>query len=106
MANGLAPEELREYFAGRLPDRLAEIEEACRAAQDADWTGQPLRTFHRLAHSLAGSGTTFGFPEVSETARNLERLLEGIMESGASPGEIEMREIEGFLAGLRRSAAS
>jgi chemotaxis protein histidine kinase CheA len=106
MASGLAPEELREYFAGRLPDRLAEIEDACRAAQDAGWTGQPLRTFHRLTHSLAGSGTTFGFPGVSETARNLERLLEGIMESGASLRESEMREIEGFLAGLRRSAAS
>jgi len=106
MTASLAPEELREYFAGRLPERLAEIEDACRAARDAGWTGQPLRTFHRLAHSLAGSGATFGFPEVSETARDLEHLLAGIMEDGSSPGEPEMREIEGFLAGLRRSAAS
>jgi HPt (histidine-containing phosphotransfer) domain-containing protein len=103
MADGLAPEELREYFAGRLPARLAEIEDACRAAQDAGWSGPPLRTFHRLAHSLAGSGTTFGFPEVSELARNLEHLLETFLENGTPPGEIEMREIEGFLDGLRKS---
>jgi periplasmic divalent cation tolerance protein len=102
--NEMAPGGLREYFAGRLPERLAEIEEACRAARDAGFTGEPLRTFHRLVHSLAGAGGTFGFPEVSESARELERLLKTFLTSAAAPGEAEVGEIEGFLARLRAIA--
>ena len=96
-----ASDGLREYFAGRLPERLAEIEEACRAARDAGYTGEPLRTFHRLVHSLAGAGGTLGFPEVSEVSRGLERLLKTYAGSGAPLNESEIGEIEGFLVRLR-----
>ena len=100
MSDMAAPDELREYFAGRLPERLAEIEDACRAARDAGFTGEPLRTFHRLVHSLAGAGGTFGFPEVSEVSRGLERLLKACL-GGAPASE---PEIEGFLFRLRTIA--
>jgi HPt (histidine-containing phosphotransfer) domain-containing protein len=91
-------QELRRYFAGRLPDRLAEVEQARDAARDAGWTGDPFRTFHRLVHSLAGAGATFGHPEVSELARGLERLLKASLASGAPPGE---EAVDGFLRRLR-----
>lgn len=80
-------EELRQYFAGRLPARLDEIEAAVAAARAAGWTGEPLRTAHRLAHSLKGAGATFGFPQVSELARELERVLAG-EDPGGGEGEI------------------
>lgn len=99
--NETASSELREYFAGRLPERLAEIEEACRAARNAGFTGEPLRTFHRLVHSLAGAGGTFGFPEVSDLARELERLLKTFLGSVAPLGEAEALEIEACLERLR-----
>ncbi|HEY0514737.1 MAG TPA: Hpt domain-containing protein [Thermoanaerobaculia bacterium] len=91
-------EELRSYFAGRLPDRLAEVERAGHAARAAGWTGEPLRTFHRLAHSLAGAGATFGHPEVSELARGLERLLKAALATGQPPEE---SAVNGSLRGLR-----
>lgn len=97
----LAPEELQQYFATRLPDRLAEIEEACHAAREAGWTGEPLKTFHRLVHSLAGAGATFGFPEVSDLARNLEGLLNAFLKKGTPPEGPEIRRAEGLLAWLR-----
>ena len=100
----MAPGELREYFAGRLPERLAEIEEACRAAREAGFTGEPLRTFHRLVHSLAGAGGTFGFPEVSEVSRGLEHLLKPLLGEGTPPGEAQIGEIGDFLARLRAIA--
>jgi len=90
--------ELRHYFAGRLPDRLAEVERARDAARAAGWTGDPLRAFHRLTHSLAGAGATFGFPEVSDLARRLESLLENALREGKPPEEAE---VNGFLEGLR-----
>ncbi len=102
--NEPAPDGLREYFAGRLPERLAEIDEACRAAREAGFTGEPLRTFHRLVHSLAGAGGTFGFPEVSDLAREVERLLKPHLGSGAPLNEIGIGEIEAFLVRLRAIA--
>jgi len=108
MTDGLDPEELRRYFAERLPVRLAEIEDAARAAREAGWAGDPLKTFHRLVHSLAGAGSTFGFPAVSETARGLERLLRELVqrEDGEpAPDAAAVREVERALAALPGSAS-
>jgi periplasmic divalent cation tolerance protein len=88
--------ELRQYFAGRLPARVAEVERARDEARDAGWTGPPLRTLHRLAHSLAGAAATFGFPDEAARARRIERLLEE-----GEPGEAAQREIGEILAGLK-----
>ena len=93
-------EELRRYFAGRLPQRLGELEEACREAREAGWRATPLRTFHRLAHSLAGAGAIFGFPAVSDLARRLELHLKPVLENGAPVNEAE---VAALLAELRRT---
>jgi HPt (histidine-containing phosphotransfer) domain-containing protein len=98
-------EDLRRYFAGRLPARLAEVEAARDAARDAGWAGEPLRTFHRLAHSLAGVGSTFGFPAVTELARRLESLLDEVLGRGAPPEAGEEAEVDDLLARLRGSTA-
>ena len=91
-------EDLRRYFAYRLPARVSEIEAARDAARDAGWGLEPLRTVHRLAHSLSGAGATFGFPEVSVLSRRLEGLLKGALDGGSPP---EAAEIEGLLSRLR-----
>jgi HPt (histidine-containing phosphotransfer) domain-containing protein len=92
-----AAEDLRSYFAYRLPARVSEIEAARDAARDAGWTGEPFRTFHRLAHSLTGAGATFGFPEVTAAARELEGLLKGALDGAPLPED----EVEGLLSRLR-----
>jgi HPt (histidine-containing phosphotransfer) domain-containing protein len=99
-----AASDLRRYFAGRLPARVAEVEAARDAARDAGWAPEPLRTLHRTAHSLAGAGATFGFPEVTELARRLEALLAPALDRGEPPGEAARREVDDLLAGLRRIA--
>ena len=93
--------ELKRYFAGRLPLRVAEVEAARDAARGAGWTGEPLRTFHRLAHSLAGAGATFGYLEVTEISHRLESLLRNALAAGAPPVE---GEVEGLLRHLRELA--
>ncbi|HSS48139.1 MAG TPA: Hpt domain-containing protein, partial [Thermoanaerobaculia bacterium] len=90
-------EELRRYFASRLPERLTEVEDAGAAAREAGWAAEPLRRFHRLAHSLVGAGTTFGFPGVTEHARTLERLLRVHLDGGSPPPVAEIAEILGRL---------
>jgi HPt (histidine-containing phosphotransfer) domain-containing protein len=91
-------EDLWRYFAHRLPARVSEVEAAHDAARGAGWKDEPLRTFHRLAHSLAGTSATFGFPEVSAVSRQLESLLKNALDVGSPP---EAVEVEGLLSRLR-----
>jgi HPt (histidine-containing phosphotransfer) domain-containing protein len=102
--NDLEAEELRRYFAGRLPARLTEVEEAAAAAREAGWAAEPLRQFHRLAHSLVGAGTTFGFPGITEHARTLERLLKAHLNGGPPPAAAEIAEIAEILGRLQTAA--
>jgi HPt (histidine-containing phosphotransfer) domain-containing protein len=99
--------ELRASFRPRLTARVEEIAaewETVRPAATAP-PGNPapdlLRRLHRLAHSLAGTAGTFGFPAVGDAARNLERRLERV---GSSPPPAEASEIESLVATLRRAA--
>jgi diguanylate cyclase (GGDEF)-like protein len=96
--------ELQEYFAGRLPERLAELDEAWAAVVASGWETGRVRTLYRLAHSLTGAGSTFGFPEVSRTARVLERFLKTVVDGGRPSGEEASGQIERLLEGVRRAA--
>ena len=96
--------ELQEYFAGRLPERLAELEAAWVAVMESGWEPGSVRTLHRLVHSLTGAGATFGYPEVSRTARALERFLKSVIDSGARSGGDASVQIEKLLDGVRRAA--
>lgn len=96
--------ELKRYFAGRLPERIAGLAAARDAARSAGWAGEPLRDFHRLAHSLAGTAATFGFPEAAGLARRIEDLLDAAREAGAPPGDAALLEIDDLLARLRELA--
>ena len=97
------PRDLREYFSERLPHRFHEVEDAWRDVRESGWGPEPVRRFHRLAHSLAGTGSTFGFPAVSEAARRLEVLLQGTAEGVAPPPDAG--RVEELLGELRRATS-
>jgi HPt (histidine-containing phosphotransfer) domain-containing protein len=96
--------DLRDYFAGRLPVRLAEIEEAFQEVRAAGWAPEALTKLHRLVHSLAGAGGTFGWPEVTEAARGLERFLKTQLGGLTVPVEEAEARVAEALAELRRIA--
>jgi chemotaxis protein histidine kinase CheA len=93
---------LHEYFARRLPARLGEIEEGWRQVRETAWSEEPVKTFHRLVHSLAGAGTTFGFAAVTETARALEVRLKAVLR-GVEPHPDDAA-VENLLEELRSAA--
>ena len=69
-------EAMRERFRAGLSERLVDVEKSWHEACEGSAEGR--ETLHRLAHSLAGSGATFGFEDVSESARALERAVQAI----------------------------
>lgn len=103
--------DLQQYFASRLPERLEEIEMAWAEVRESGWAPDALRTFYRLAHSLTGTGSTFGYPEVTRTARSLESYLKKCLEPSGLPPGAEARAaitavaaVDALLESLRQAA--
>ena len=92
--------ELRQGYGGRLPELASEVAQACRAdgASLADPAAAKL-----AAHRLAGTASTYGFPEVGDASRRIEALLE---DSCGSPDvETVSRLVQELVAAATASAA-
>jgi HPt (histidine-containing phosphotransfer) domain-containing protein len=87
---------LRMEYRAALPQRLHEIEQLRSALAAGTLPAGQRRELQRQLHSLAGSGTTFGLPEVSAAARAAEALLE-------APGEPDWTQLERLIQVLRRA---
>jgi HPt (histidine-containing phosphotransfer) domain-containing protein len=85
--------DLKAHYRKALPARIAALE-AGRGPMAAG-AAEAWTEVRRLAHSLRGSGGTYGFPEVTEAAR----LLEDAPESDRP------RQLEQLLEVLRKVAA-
>ncbi len=115
-------EVLRAAYASRLDEKIEVICQgwatylALRAGGESEMAprtdveggqtprSETIASLHRAAHTLAGSGATFGFPAVSSAARRVETLIKDLMadETGfEGPGA---QRIEAALADLRRSS--
>lgn len=66
-----SPEEFKQVYLRNLPSRIETLESRIRDVE----TGKPdaLKMARALAHSLAGSGGTYGFPQVSASAKEAEK---------------------------------
>jgi HPt (histidine-containing phosphotransfer) domain-containing protein len=95
---------LSAEYAAQLPGTIARMEELwCRviAAENAQVESRELV---RMAHSVAGSGTTFGLADASRAAREFEILLDRLNESGRPPNTDERETGSALLAALRLAA--
>jgi HPt (histidine-containing phosphotransfer) domain-containing protein len=63
-------EELRSLFAEDLAEKIKELQKAV-ANSDHD-------VICKISHQIGGSAKSFGYPEVSELAHELERSARGI----------------------------
>jgi len=100
---------LSDGYARKLPEKLAQIGALWGAVRDdapASWPLDALSNLHRMLHSLAGSGTTFGFAEVSKHARRAEIVLKPLALAGMAPGVSQKRDLEAALRALEVVAAS
>jgi diguanylate cyclase (GGDEF)-like protein len=94
---------LRATYLTQLPEKLRQIDEVWDKLQ-ADWNSESLHTLHRMVHSLTGSGTTFGMPEISEAARPLEQTLKQLVNSNATMNAETHEDVSDKIDQLRRVA--
>lgn len=63
-------ERLRADYLAKFPARIEELSQALASWQEGDAEG--LELVRRIAHRLRGSGASYGFPAISESAAALE----------------------------------
>ena len=99
-------EKMKREFAEALPGRLEALEGAASACREGGFATESVADFHRLAHSLAGSGATFGFAATGAAARALEIRLKVLLEAQGAPGAEMVEELEELLEAVGRACAS
>jgi HPt (histidine-containing phosphotransfer) domain-containing protein len=68
------PARLKAEYREHLPQAVASLEEALELHRRVPEEG--AAAVRRLAHQLAGSGGSYGFPEITARAREAERAPE------------------------------
>ncbi len=97
-------EALRQQYIQQLPGKLAAIA-ATWDQLSTTWDMRTCWTMHRQVHSLAGSGATFGFAALTETARALEHVLQANSDCAAvSP--LQWAEMSQLLDAVKEAAAA
>ncbi len=91
---------LQEAYVEELPQRLEAIAACWNHLCEQGWEQKALKQMNLLVHKLAGSGSTFGFPDLSEKSRHIEQGLKAWLASGTVPGEAERRQIQVLLSQL------
>jgi diguanylate cyclase (GGDEF)-like protein len=86
--------ELRTWYRERLPARIAALE-AARAELSRPGS-EALDSIRRIAHLLRGSGGTYGFPEITESACRVEE----------APAEALEAPLQTLIETLRATAAA
>lgn len=71
---------LREEYVRNLSSKITQIETLWKDLVHISWQQDNIATLHRHTHSLVGSGSTFGFTELSGAARSLDNELKTLLE--------------------------
>lgn len=93
----------RALYAAQLPDKIAALESALR---HPDAGHEAALAALAQAHRLAGSGGTFGFPEVSRAAAGIERILSDNTHTPGFPDEAARAELAAGLTALKAALAA
>jgi CheY-like chemotaxis protein/HPt (histidine-containing phosphotransfer) domain-containing protein len=97
-------QELQQDYAVRLPEKILDLEQSWQRIQfqkPGEELQKQLEEFRRKNHSLTGSGSTFGFAEISQWARQLEQLVDIILAEGVKTISSRKNEINEVLDNMR-----
>ena len=92
--------EFKQGYITTLPNKVREIELSWAVFKK---TGKRdiLFELYRQCHSLTGSGSTYGLPELSSSARQLESLLRPHINTNSEASDPDHNQIEDGMNALR-----
>ncbi|KPC49211.1 diguanylate cyclase [Amantichitinum ursilacus] len=97
--------ELQLRFKTELPARLAGIRAQIETFVTEGLDATTREDLQRQIHSLTGSGTTFGAPELTRTSRELEKFYRAHLAPLERPDEDRAAQLWQYFDGLIQAAA-
>jgi HPt (histidine-containing phosphotransfer) domain-containing protein len=97
-------EAIQKDYIRDLPAAIASIEDIWNELQD-NWRTGALKNLYNSIHRIAGSGGTFGFPELSEISLEIEKLLNPFLFEGSSPHADDLTRIDNYINKLKQVSA-
>jgi len=98
-------QRLRQQYAEKLPGRINSIEQQWLAL-NLDTQSIQYENLIREFHSLAGSGTSFGFPQITALSREIEKILRDAKTTIDQDPEQVKTEINAKLASLKQAVSA
>ncbi len=98
--------ELRDKYAEQVPLKIGQIDELWDRLKSGTFEEKLLKEMFLIAHSLSGSGDTFGFPLLSSAANRLELVLKDVIKNGVTGTHDLAASISMLVEDVRRSAAT
>lgn len=89
---------LRSAYLEEAPERVRELSEALGRLRLRDRTA--LENIQRFFHRLAGSGGSYGFPDVTVSSRAAERSVQELVLSGREVQRADFEMIERAILSL------
>lgn len=86
-------EHVRKEFIESLPKRAHHLEEIWGYLSYLNWSTHGIKALQQVLHRLAGSCASFGFEELSKTARNLDSYISELLSPERSFGGAEHAHI-------------
>ena len=96
---------LQEKYAEQIPLKISRLNDLWNRLKSDNFDKPVLKEMHLIAHSLSGSGDTFGFPALSFAANRLELLLKDIMKKNIPCTDELISGISTLLEDLKESGA-
>ncbi len=75
---------LLDNYCNQLPERQKDIESHWQMVCEQQAMGEQGKELYRLVHSLAGSGASFGFAELSKAAKAFELKIKTYCDDARS----------------------
>ena len=72
-------EQLRSQFCASLTLRARRLDEIWSHLQHLNWSEEGVKALQQFAHKLAGSGASFGLPELSQSAQELDSYINDLL---------------------------
>ncbi|NJP04721.1 MAG: response regulator [Chloroflexaceae bacterium] len=94
---------IRREFEQSLPQKLAAIDATWQHYCQFPADNQILHDLHHQVHGLTGSGQTFGFPELTTSARTLEQHIQSLITDQTSMTAEQHSHIEQLIQAVHQS---
>ncbi|MDH5408321.1 MAG: response regulator [Gammaproteobacteria bacterium] len=94
---------LQNAYLDQLPEKISELDKLWHDLATNSWQEESHQKFYRAVHSLAGSGETFGLRQLSQNARQLEKLFSEI-SPGSTPRNDVYKQVLALLNATKEAA--